>query len=60
MLLQEGGQGRCHLKNLFQHMETAPMLVPITPTKIRIHHHIRSEPIHHLLGGERFLPTYSV
>ena len=60
MLLQEGGQGQCHLENLSQHMETTPMLVAITPTISRSRHCIHSEPIHYLPGGGRFIPTYSV
>ena len=60
MLLQEGGQGQCHLRNLFQHMETIPMLVPVAPTISRSRHRIHSESIHHLPGGGIFLPTYSV
>ena len=60
MLLQEGGQGRCHLGNLSQHMETALVLVAISPTISRIHHRIHSESTHRLPGGGIFIPTYSV
>ena len=60
MLLQEGGKGRYHLGNLVQHMETAPVLVPVTATKSRIRCRIYSEPIHRLLGEGIFLPTYLV
>ena len=60
MLLQEGGQGPCHLENLFQHMETVLVLVPIAPTISRIHHCIHFEPIHRLPSGGIFLRTYSV
>ena len=59
MLLQEGGQGQYHLRNLTQHMETAPRLVIVTPTKSRIRHHRHYGPIHHLPGGGISLPTYS-
>ena len=45
MLLQDGGQGHCHLGNLSQH-ETAPVLVAVAPTISRSHHCICSEPIH--------------
>ena len=60
MLLQEGGQGRCRLGNLFQHMEIVLVLVPVAPTISRSRHRIHSKPIHHLPGGGIFLPTYSV
>ena len=60
MLLQEGGQGRCHLRNLSQHMEIVLVLVAVTPTISRSRHHIHSEPIHRLPSGGRFPPTYSV
>ena len=57
MLLQEGGQDRCHLGNLSQHMETALVLVAVAPTITRTHHRICFEPIHHLPGEGRFPPT---
>ena len=60
MLLQEGGQGHCHLGNPSQHMETTPVLVASVPTIGRNHHHKHFESSHRLLGGETFLPTYSV
>ena len=59
MLLQEGGQGHCHLRNPSQHMETTPVLVDIVPTIGRSHHRKDSEPIHRRPDGGRFLPTYS-
>ena len=36
MLLQEGGHGQYHLRNLVQHMETSQMLVTIAPTKVEV------------------------
>ena len=60
MLLQEGGQGHCHLENPSQHMETNPMLVVVVPTIGRSHHHIHFESIHRRPGEGKFLPTYSV
>ena len=60
MLLQEGGQGRYHLGNITQHMETVPVLIVVAPTIRRSRRHIHSEPIHHLPSGGIFIPTYSV
>ena len=60
MLLQEGGQGHCHLKNPFHHMETAPVMVAVIPTIGISHRHRNSEPSHHRPGEEKFLPTYLV
>ena len=48
MLLQEGGQGQYHLGNLTQHMETAPRLVTVAPTKRKNCRHIHFGPIHRL------------
>ena len=59
MLLQEGGQGHCHLINPSQHMETAPVLVATVPTIGRSHRHRHFEPSHFHPGEEKFLPTYS-
>ena len=58
MLLQEGGQGHCHLGNPFQHMETTPVLVAIVLTKGISHHSRHSEPSHRHRGEGKFLPTY--
>ena len=60
MLLQEGGQGHCHLRNPSQHMETALVLVAVVPTIGRNHHHKHSKPRHRHPGKGKFLPTYSV
>ena len=57
MLLQEGGQGRCHLKNLVQHMETALVLEIVVPTTSRIHHHTHSELTHRRPSEGKYLPT---
>ena len=60
MLLQEGGQGHCHLKNPSQHMETGPVLVAVIPTIGRNHHDKHSELSHYRPGKGKFLPTYSI
>ena len=60
MLLQEGGQGHCHLENPSQHMEIGPMLVAIVPTIGRNHHCRHSEPSHHHPDEGKFIPTYLV
>ena len=60
MFLQEGGQGHCHPRNPSQHMETAPVLVSVTPTIGRSHRHKHSELIQRRPGRGIFLPTYLV
>ena len=59
MLLLEGGQCLDHLRNPSQHMETAPVMETIAPTKSRSRHHRHSALSHHLPGGGRYLPIYS-
>ena len=59
MLLLEGGQGLGHLESPSQHMETAPVLVAVIPTRYRNHHHIRYVMCLLLLDGGRCLPTCS-
>ena len=60
MLLQEGGQGQCHLRSLSQYMEIVLVLVVVAPTISRSHHRIHSESIHCLPSEGIFFPTYLV
>ena len=60
MLLLEGGQALDHLENPSQHMETALVMVSVTPTIGRSHHHTHSELIHRCHGEGIFIPTYLV
>ena len=57
MLLLEGGVDLDHLGNLIRHMETAPMLAPVVPTRYRNRHHTYSVLCHLLRDGGRCPPT---
>ena len=59
MLLLKGGQDLDHLENACRHMETTLVLVAITPTRYRSHHHIHSALCLLLLDGGICLPICS-
>ena len=57
MLLQEGGQGHCHLEIPNYHMETSLVLEIVVLTISRNHHHTHSELTHHCPSEGKYLPT---
>ena len=57
ILLQEGGQGHCHLESPNQHMETALVLATAVGITSRNHRHTRSQLTHRHVGEGKYLPT---